>query len=53
MGEASPIQIAEAIGNFQFNGRLMRGCAYGNGHINDTYLLTFQISGMGDRKSVV
>ena len=44
MGEASPIQIAEVIANFQYNGRLVRGCAYGNGHINDTYLLTFQIS---------
>ena len=53
MGEASPIQIAEAIGNFQFNGRLMRGCAYGNGHINDTYLLTFQISGMGNIKVIL
>ena len=53
MGETSPIQIAEAIGNFQFNGRLMRGCAYGNGHINDTYLLTFQISGMGNIKVIL
>ena len=53
MGEASPIQIAEVIGNFQYNGRLMRGCAYGNGHINDTYLLTFQISGMGNIKVIL
>lgn len=53
MGEASPIQIAEVIGNFQYNGRLMRGCPYGNGHINDTYLLTFQISGMGNIKVIL
>ena len=42
MAEASPIQIAEVIANFQYNGRLVRGCAYGNGHINDTYLLVFE-----------
>ena len=53
MGEASPIQIAEVIANFQYNGRLVRGCAYGNGHINDTYLLTFQISGMGSIKVIL
>ncbi len=53
MGEASPIQIAEVIANFQFNGRLTRGCAYGSGHINDTYLLNFEISGMGSIKVIL
>lgn len=53
MGEAAPIQIAEVIANFQYNGRLVRGCAYGNGHINDTYFLTFQTSGMGNIKAIL
>ena len=53
MAEASPIQIAEVIANFQFNGRLVRGCAYGSGHINDTYLLVFEIAGMGSIKVIL
>lgn len=53
MAEASPIQIAEVIANFQYNGRLVRGCAYGNGHINDTYLLVFEIAGMGSIKVIL
>lgn len=37
----------EAIANFRFEGTLIDERPYGSGHINDTFLLTFDISGMG------
>lgn len=33
--------------NFQFEGKLMGLIPWGNGHINDTYLLTYGIGKMG------
>ena len=32
----------EAIENFRFTGKLVSHCIYGSGHINDTFLLTFE-----------
>ena len=37
----------EAIANFRFEGVLIDERPYGSGHINDTFLLTFDIAGMG------
>lgn len=37
----------EAIANFRYDGVLIDERPYGSGHINDTFLLTFDISGMG------
>lgn len=40
-------QLNEAIGAFRFEGTLVEEGPYGSGHINDTYLLKFDITGMG------
>ena len=40
-------RIENVAKNFQFEGNLMRIEPWGNGHINDTYLLTFAIGKMG------
>ena len=48
MGRVSELQIREAIANFNFSGRLKGRRPFGSGHINDTYLLTFEIGDMGD-----
>ena len=47
MGMVSNRQKDEAIANFRFEGVLIDERPYGSGHINDTFLLTFDISGMG------
>ncbi len=39
--------LKEALAGFNFSGKLTSASPYGNGHINDTYLLTFKISDMG------
>lgn len=39
--------INEAIEHFQYMGELISIEPYGNGHINDTYLLTFCIGETG------
>lgn len=38
-------QLREVIENFQFEGKLIGETIYGSGHINDTYLLTFERDG--------
>ena len=43
----------EAIANFRYNGILIDERPYGSGHINDTYLLTFQIAEMGQMKVIL
>ncbi|MEG2146287.1 MAG: aminoglycoside phosphotransferase family protein [Lachnospiraceae bacterium] len=43
----------EAIANFQFEGVIIDECPYGSGHINDTFLLTFDIAGMGQIKVIL
>lgn len=42
----------EAVRNFQFEGTLQNAAPYGNGHINDTYLLTFA-NGSGSTKIIL
>ena len=43
MARVNQVQIDEAIANFQYEGILVEERPYGNGHINDTFLLTFEI----------
>lgn len=45
--------INEAIANFRFEGVLVDERPYGSGHINDTYLLTFEIAEMGQIKVIL
>lgn len=40
-------RIEKVASHFQFEGTLVEAQPYGNGHINDTYLLTFEIGKMG------
>ena len=53
MGRISDRQIDEAIANFRFEGTLIEQRPYGNGHINDTFLLTFEIAEMGRIKVIL
>ena len=46
-------QVEEAIQNFKFEGTLFDTRPYGSGHINDTYLLTFEIASMGRMKVIL
>ena len=43
----------EAIANFQYEGMLVEERPYGNGHINDTFLLTFDVAEMGSIKVIL
>ena len=45
--------INEAIANFRFEGVLVDERPYGSGHINDTYLLTFEIAEMGQIRVIL
>ena len=40
-------RIERVASNFQFEEKLMSVVPWGNGHINDTYLLTYEIGKMG------
>ena len=53
MGRVSELQVREAIANFNFTGRLKDRRPFGSGHINDTYLLTFEIGDMGDMSAIL
>ena len=46
-------QKLEAIGHFPFEGKLMSAEAYGSGHINDTFLLVYQIGVMGQIRVIL
>ena len=46
-------QKLEAIGHFPFEGKLMSAEAYGSGHINDTFLLVYQIGAMGQIRVIL
>ena len=46
-------KIDEAIGQFRYEGVLIDERLYGSGHINDTYLLTFEIAEMGTIKVIL
>ncbi len=46
-------QKNEAIANFRFEGILISEAPYGSGHINDTFLLVFDIEKMGRNKVIL
>ena len=46
-------QLDEVIANFCYEGTLVDERLYGSGHINDTYLLTFHIAGLGEKKTIL
>ncbi len=47
MNEQIKARVISVADHFQFEGTLMTFKPYGNGHINDTYLLTYEIGKMG------
>ena len=49
----SCLGIEEAIVNFQFEGELKSQCIYGSGHINDTYLLIFDLGNNQEKKYIL
>lgn len=53
MKRVNQAQLDEAIANFQYEGMLVEARPYGSGHINDTYLLTFEIAEMGKLKVIL
>ncbi|MDO4313691.1 MAG: aminoglycoside phosphotransferase family protein [Eubacteriales bacterium] len=53
MAQAIRAQKGEAIAHFQYEGRLVKDIPFGNGHINDTYLLTFEVRRMGRMKVIL
>ena len=46
-------KVIEVSRNFQFLGELVNLCPWGSGHINDTFLLTYQIGKMGRLKVIL
>ena len=46
-------QLDEAIANFQYEGELVQKGPYGSGHINDTFLLVYEIAEMGQLKVIL
>ncbi len=53
MKELTQEKIYEAIENFRFEGRLTDCRPYGSGHINDTFLLSYEIGEMGRLKVIL
>lgn len=53
MAQAIRAQKAEAIKHFQYTGHLLKDIPFGNGHINDTFLLTFEVKKMGRMKVIL
>lgn len=53
MAQAIRAQKGEAIAHFQYEGRLIKDIPFGNGHINDTFLLTFEVRRMGRLKVIL
>ena len=45
--------LKEVISQFDFVGEVIQIRPYGSGHINDTYLLTFEIGDMGEMKVIL
>ena len=46
-------QRDEATAHFKYEGTLIKDCPYGSGHINDTFLLVFEIAEMGRIKVIL
>ncbi len=53
MGKVTEEQLNEAISNFRYEGLLVSAGVYGNGHINDTYLLKFATEKKGEFKVIL
>ena len=53
MARVMKVQKSEAIAHFQYEGRLIKDEPFGNGHINDTFLLTFELNKMGRMKVIL
>ena len=53
MDEKKREQIAAVAENFCYEGTLMSAQVFGNGHINETYLLTYEIGKMGIMKVIL
>ena len=53
MARVMKVQKSEAIAHFQYEGRLIKDEPFGNGHINDTFLLTFELNKMGRMKAIL
>ena len=51
MKEVTLERLNEAIENFSFEGKMTECRPYGSGHINDTYLLSYEIGVMEGSKS--
>ena len=43
----------EVLDAYRFHGTLLSMNPYGNGHINDTYLLSYQIGKMGEMRVIL
>lgn len=53
MAAVTQKQKDEVISNFRFEGTLLSQEPYGSGHINDTFLLEFEIAEMGRLKVIL
>ena len=53
MKEITLERLNEAIENFAFEGKMTECRPYGSGHINDTYLLSYEIGMMGRIKVIL
>lgn len=53
MRQITSKQRDEVISHFDFEGILVKEGPYGSGHINDTFLLVFDIAGMGQIKVIL
>ena len=53
MSQVTKKQLNEVIANFCYEGTLVDERIFGSGHINDTYLLTFHITGLGKIKTIL
>lgn len=51
--EKNTKQITQIIGHFQFEGSLIHDEPYGNGHINDTYCLNFELENKGKKRYIL
>lgn len=52
MTETTKEQRKEVIANYKYEGKLIDERSYGNGHINDTFLLTFEVED-GRQKNII
>ena len=53
MSELSKEKVMEVAKHFQFEGELIEVKRWGNGHINDTFLLVYKIGKMGHLKAIL